>query len=102
MLANLLKVDANKLKATAFLNPNDRRLRRLDDGTWALEEWYKQPPPVNEEEAVDSVVDKDEDGSKATSDITTKSGISWLFLAILLILFFLITISGVILFWLFI
>jgi DNA-directed RNA polymerase delta subunit len=38
-LADYLKVDANQLRATGFLKP-DKRFRRLDNGTWALEEWF--------------------------------------------------------------
>ena len=56
-LANFLKVEANKLKATGFLKP-DNRFRRLDDSTWALEEWFRpqEPKPVRKEDKV-SVVD---------------------------------------------
>ena len=96
-IANLLKVDANKLKATGFLS-NDKRLRRLDDGTWALEEWF---PPEEKKEDTEPCGSKDENESIISPCITTKSGISRLFWAIVLILFFLITI-GVILFWRFI
>jgi len=38
-LADYLKVDVNQLRATGFLMP-DKRFRRLDNGTWALEEWF--------------------------------------------------------------
>ena len=38
-LADYLKVDVNHLRATGFLKP-DKRFRRLDNGTWALEEWF--------------------------------------------------------------
>jgi DNA-directed RNA polymerase delta subunit len=38
-LADYLKVDVNQLRATGFLKP-DKRFRRLDNGTWALEEGF--------------------------------------------------------------
>ena len=41
-LADDLKVDVNQLRASGFLKP-DERFRRLDDGTWALEEWFEKP-----------------------------------------------------------
>jgi DNA-directed RNA polymerase delta subunit len=99
-LADLLKIDANKLKATAFLKANDTRLRRLDDGTWALEEWFKQPPPVSEENISLPTVNENADGAGDLPQITEKSGISKLLLAILIIVLFLITIAGVVLIWL--
>jgi DNA-directed RNA polymerase delta subunit len=38
-LSDDLKVDVNQLRATGFLKP-DKRFRRLDNGCWALEEWF--------------------------------------------------------------
>ena len=97
-LAALLKIDADKLKATAFLDPNDKRLRRLDNGEWALEEWYKQSPPVD---ISVPALNGDADDSGVPPETAAKSGISKLFWAILIIVLFLITIAGVVMFWLF-
>ncbi len=101
-LADLLKVDSDKLKATGFLKADDKHLRRLDDGTWALEEWFKKPPQVSEEDTFVSTVKESVDDSGSLPETSAKSGISKLFLAILLIMFFLLTIGGIILFWLYI
>jgi len=91
-LSDLLKVNANKLKITGFLKADDKRLRRLDNGEWTLEEWSKQTPTPN--------VNENADISEVIPDNTTQTGASRYFLVILLILFLLITITGVILFWL--
>ena len=100
-LAAILRVDADKLKATGFLNPNDERLRRLDTGEWALEEWFKPPQPVSEENISVPNANENADGAGDLPETTAKSGISTLFLAILIIVLFLITIAGVLFFWLF-
>jgi DNA-directed RNA polymerase delta subunit len=76
-LADYLKINVEELRATGFLKADDERLRRLDDGTWALEEWFLLPPTVK----------------------TEKPCMFRLTLAILTFLFIVITI-GVILFWL--
>jgi len=98
-LANYLKVDVNELRATGFMKA-DERLRRLDNGEWALEEWYKQSPPVSEEDISVPALNEDADDSGVPPETAAKSGISKLFLAILIIVLFLITIAGVVLFWL--
>jgi DNA-directed RNA polymerase delta subunit len=52
-LADYLKVDVNQLRDTGFLMP-DKRFRRLDNGTWTLEEWFRRPEsagPVQTEPA---------------------------------------------------
>jgi len=84
-LADYLKVDVQELRATGFLNADDKRLRRLDDGTWALEEWFArdkgQEQPVEDQD--------DEIGIKETipEDIPKRSQF-WSLLIILFILFF--------------
>ena len=46
-LSSYLGIDVDQLRATGFLRGDDERLRRLDDGTWALAEWSsKEEPPV--------------------------------------------------------
>ena len=47
--AAVLHVDIEALKATGFLNAADPRLRRLEDGTWALEEWFQPPEKTPED-----------------------------------------------------
>ncbi|MFA7627345.1 MAG: hypothetical protein WCZ17_09905, partial [Candidatus Kapaibacterium sp.] len=101
-LANVLKVDSDKLKATGFLKASDERLRRLDDGTWALEEWYKKPIFKEEQKEVELSESKGVTEPIISADMIKKRNSSQLFLAILLILFFLFTIGGIILFCLFI
>ena len=39
-LADHLAVSASQLRATGFLDAADGRLKRLDDGTWGLHEWF--------------------------------------------------------------
>ena len=47
--AAVLHVDPEALQATGFLNAADPRLRRLEDGTWALEEWFQPPEKTAED-----------------------------------------------------
>jgi len=70
-LAGYLKIDVQELRATGFLKA-DERLRRLDDGTWALEEWFK-PKSLPQ---------------GTPSKETSKLGLFWLLVIILLILLF--------------
>ena len=51
MLAENLKIDIEELKKTGFLEANDERLRRLDDGTWALVEWFDQDDTQEEDKS---------------------------------------------------
>ena len=85
-LADYLKVDVHELRATGFLKADDERFRRLDDGTWALEEWFSR--------------DDDTELTKPCSEKTSKSGLFWLLLTIVLILLLIGTASALI--WLFI
>jgi len=85
-LADYLKVDVHELRATGFLKADDERFRRLDDGTWALEEWFSR--------------DDDTEVTKPCSGKTSKSGLFWLLLTIILILLLIGTASALI--WLFI
>lgn len=52
ILSSYLGIDVAELRATGFLGGDDERLRRLDDGTWALAESSENKPPktVDEEE----------------------------------------------------
>jgi len=70
-LADYLRVDVQELKATGFLKA-DKRLRRLDNGTWALKEWFKPKSPPQD------IPPKE----------TSKLGLFWLLVIILLILLF--------------
>lgn len=70
-LADYLKVDVQGLRATGFLKA-DERLRRLDNGTWALEEWFSRDAEVTVEGTAPGK--------------TSKSGLFWLLAIIVLIL----------------
>jgi hypothetical protein len=85
-LADYLGVDVNGLRATGFLKADDQRLRRLDDGTWALEEWFRRE---------DKVPIK-----KTPLEKPPKSGLFWLLAIIVIIL--LLTGTASVLIWIFI
>lgn len=96
-LADYMKVDVQELRATGFLKADDERLRRLDDGTWALEEWSardkgQEQPVVNHD---------DEIGVEDTvpEDISKRSRF-WLLVIILFILLFSSMAIGSIIIWL--
>ncbi len=82
-LADYLKVDVHELRATGFLKADDERFRRLDDGTWALEEWFTRDDRPEEPVKVrDKLAPAEETKPKEIS----KSGRFWLISTILLIL----------------
>jgi len=97
-LADYLNVDVQELRATGFLKAVDERLRRLDDGTWALEEWFARDK--RQEQHVEDY--DDEMGIKETisEDISKRSRFR-LLLIILFILFVSSVAIGSILIWLF-
>jgi hypothetical protein len=47
-LSSYLGIDVDELRATGFLRGDDERLKRLDDGTWALAEWFRASKPEPE------------------------------------------------------
>ena len=84
-LADYLKVDVQGLRATGFLKADDERLRRLDDGTWALEGWFSRDEPKE--------TPIEDNGKEATvrevpSEKVTRSRLFWLLATIVLITFF--------------
>ena len=81
-LANYLKVDVNELRATGFLKA-DERLRRLDNGTWALEEWFRLP---DRQEGPVKVEDEQTTVKETITEKTSKSRWFWLVLIVLLTL----------------
>lgn len=82
-LADYLKVDVHELRATGFLKADDERFRRLDDGTWALEEWFtRDDRPEEPVEVGGKLAPAEETKPKEIS----KSGRFWLVSTILLIL----------------
>jgi len=60
-LAEYLRIDNNTLRATGFLRANDERLRRLDDGTWALEEWFSSTLELPEKPAENEPIENQEE-----------------------------------------
>ena len=89
-LADYLRVDVKGLRATGFLKA-DERLRRLDNGTWALEEWFdRQEEPVK-------VEDEEKTVEETITEKTPKSGCLWLVLIVLLIILYLCIIAGAVL-----
>jgi len=97
-LADYLQVDVQGLRATGFLRADDKRLRKLDDGSWALEEWFARDDgqavsveDSGEEIKVEAIIPKD----------SSKRSRSWLLLVALLILLSASIVVGGILIWMF-
>jgi len=91
-LANVLGVDVNQLRATGFLKP-DKRLRRLDDGTWALEEWFTTDRG--------NLIEGNNVEIRCTEEAeeqTRGASILWLFVAVSIIIF--VAFLGAIIIWL--
>lgn len=85
-LANELNLDVDALRATGFLHGNDERLRRLDNGEWALEEWFSR--------------DDETELTKSCSERISEYSLFWL-LAIIVIILLLIGTASVSI-WLFV
>ena len=97
-LADYLKVNVQGLRATGFLKADDERFRRLDDGSWALEELF-----VHDTEQEEPVEDNDKEirVEETTTEDTSNRSRFWLLMIILLILLCSSMVAGAILIWLF-
>jgi len=93
-VAAVLRVDAEALRATGFLNATDERLRRLEDGTWALEEWFPPPPPervIPQTSAEPAAVEKDGGEGRATDG--RRRQVRWSLLVLLAVVIVIVTIG---------
>ena len=67
-IAEAWGVDWQELQHTGFLNAQDERLRRLDNGHFALREWFDDFPPTPEPFSTEN--DADDTGEKEPSTPT--------------------------------